>query len=597
MTDLVNLTINGRKASVAKGTLLVEAARQIGIEIPIFCYHPKLKPVGACRMCLVEIEKMPRLQTACTTPVSEGMVVQTASKNAAQAQQGVLELLLANHPLDCPICDKGGECPLQDNTFKYGPGVSRMTEEKRVKDKAYPLSDKIALDQERCILCYRCTRFQAEIPGDSALVALDRGGTSEIGTLSGESFDSPFSGNTIELCPVGALTSRYYRFRARPWDLKHTPSVCAGCAVGCNVSLHARDGAILRVLARENPQVDDGWLCDQGRFATLPAAGAPARPQLRRDGKLVPVSWDEALQHATAMLRRQAAVLAAPTLSNEGFQALGALRQALPEAAFGILPRAHSPWLVQGRIHHLARCTKIVNLGLDPWTDLPVLALWQRKPLAQGAALVAVGPRNGLWRDSAAWLQGESAQVPQLLRELLAALDGAPAKDQVARAAARLAQDGPAAVLLARELAEDAATLQLAQQLAAKLGANAETGLVGAPALGANARGAQQIVPEITQGQPRLGDAMCALVFGLDEVPAGPHTLLVASARAVPADPRIELLLPLAHPYETAGTYLNFAGLAQPLAPGGFRQQGVLQDHVLLGRLHQALTKNLSTSR
>src|SRR5437762_9410059 len=188
--ELVTVTINGREATVPKGTLLIEAAKQVGIEIPIFCYHPKLKPVGACRMCLVEIEKMPRLQTACTTPVADGMVVRSNSPGAIAAQNGVVELLLANHPLDCPICDKGGECPLQDNTFKYGLGTSRFTEEKLHKDKAFPLSDRIVLDKERCILCYRCTRFQAEIPGDEAIVAINRGGTSEVGVLEGETCDS-----------------------------------------------------------------------------------------------------------------------------------------------------------------------------------------------------------------------------------------------------------------------------------------------------------------------------------------------------------------------------------------------------------------------
>jgi NADH-quinone oxidoreductase subunit G len=232
MSELVQLTIDGKQVAVAKGTLLVAAAKQVGIEIPVFCHHEKLKPVGACRMCLVEIEKMPRLQTACTTPAGPGMVVRTTSPAAKEAQQGVLELLLANHPLDCPVCDKGGECPLQDNTFKYGGGSTRLAEPKRANEKALPLSDLIVLDRERCILCYRCTRFQEEIAGDGALVALDRGGQSEIGTLDGESFDSPFSGNTVEICPVGALTSRQYRFRARRGELEHTAWVCWGCCVG-----------------------------------------------------------------------------------------------------------------------------------------------------------------------------------------------------------------------------------------------------------------------------------------------------------------------------------------------------------------------------
>ncbi len=245
--DSVKLSIDGRELEAPKGTLLVEAAKLIGIDIPVFCYEPRLKPVGACRMCLVQIEKLPRLQTACTTPVGVDMVVHTNTPDVKAAQNGVLELLLANHPLDCPICDKGGECPLQDNTFLYGPGLSRFTEEKRHKEKAFPLGDRIVLDRERCIMCYRCVRFHQEIPGDEALAAVERGADSEIATLDGEPFNSIFAGNTIELCPVGALTSRQYRFKARPWDLVRTPSVCTGCAVGCNVEVHSRTETVLRL--------------------------------------------------------------------------------------------------------------------------------------------------------------------------------------------------------------------------------------------------------------------------------------------------------------------------------------------------------------
>ena len=243
------------------------------------------------------------------------------------AQNGVLELLLANHPLDCPICDKGGECPLQDNTFKFGLGVSRFTEEKRQKDKAFVLSDRIVLDRERCIMCYRCTRFQAEIAGDEALAAVDRGGYSEIGVLEGETFDSPFSGNTIELCPVGALTSRQYRFKARPWDLQRTPSICAGCALGCNIELHARDGQILRMWGRDNPAVNDGWLCDHDRFDTLPAAARPAA----RPGRWCARAARSSRRPGTAAYARaaellkggSAGVLASPSLDQRGDLAPG----------------------------------------------------------------------------------------------------------------------------------------------------------------------------------------------------------------------------------------------------------------------------------
>src|SRR5919206_3379262 len=262
--DTVNLTINGRAVTARKGTLLVEAARQVGIDIPIFCYHPKLKSVGACRMCLVQLEKLPRLQTACTTPVAADMVVHTDTPEVVAAQNGVLELLLANHPLDCPICDKGGECPLQDNTFRYGPGASRYIEPKRRYEKPVDLSPLIKLDRERCILCYRCTRFSEGVSGDMQLVTENRGAHSIITTFEGRPYTNEFSGNVTELCPVGALTSTTYRFRGRPWEIQQIPSVCGLCAVGCNTSVNIREGHVVRVLSRNHPEIDEGWLCDKG---------------------------------------------------------------------------------------------------------------------------------------------------------------------------------------------------------------------------------------------------------------------------------------------------------------------------------------------
>lgn len=608
--NLVNLTINGKKITVPKGTLLVEAAKMAGFEIPVFCYHPKLKPVGACRMCLVEIEKMPRLQTACTTPVAEGMVANSVSPNATAGQNAVIELLLANHPLDCPICDKGGECPLQDNTFKYGQGVSRMTEEKRAKDKAFPLSDTIVLDKERCILCYRCTRFQAEIAGDQALVPLERGGNSEIGTQTGESFDSPFSGNTIELCPVGALTSRFYRFRSRPWDLKRTPSVCTGCSMGCNVSLHSRDGAILRLVARENPGIDDGWLCDQGRFQTLPPVTAPGQvsaeeakqnrplqPMVRKDGQLQAATLEQALQRTVELLRGRTAVLAAPTLTNEAVNALAtSLKPLLPQTQFGCLPRAHTPWLVQGKISNVPFAKKIVLLGFDPWTELPVLALWLRKAAQAGGSIVAIGDKNGLFRDTSAWLQVEDAKVAETAAHLLAALTGgdlaAKAPDAVRAAAQKLGQTGPAIVLLHPDLAQDQKLLFLAQQLAQQLGADAATGMLGAPSLGANARGAQDLAPEIANAVVESTGLTGILLLGAEQlIPPSGAKLIVATARAVEPRSDIEVVLPMLHAYETTGTYTNFAGQQQALQAGGFVGRGIPSDQQLIAQLRTALAQ------
>src|SRR6186997_1255640 len=267
--DLVTLTIDDTEVTVPKGTLIIRAAEQVGVEIPRFCDHPLLEPVGACRQCYVEVEGQRKLFTSCTTEVAPGMVVrsQNSSEEAHRAQVANLEFLLLNHPLDCPICDRGGECPLQDQALAFGPGDSRFEEAKRTYRKPIPLSPLVNLDRERCVLCQRCTRFCDEISGDRFIELFDRGAAEQIAIAAGEDFDSPFSGNTIQICPVGALTSTTYRFAARPFDVKRSESVCTLCASGCNLFVQTRRGEVVRHLARENLDVNDEWLCDKGRFA------------------------------------------------------------------------------------------------------------------------------------------------------------------------------------------------------------------------------------------------------------------------------------------------------------------------------------------
>jgi NADH dehydrogenase/NADH:ubiquinone oxidoreductase subunit G len=263
----VNLTIDGHKLTAPAGTLVVEAAKTIGIEIPVFCYHHKLDTVGACRMCLVEMSPgPPRPQTACTTPVTEGMVVKTLSAMAVQARADILEFELANHPLDCPVCDKGGECPLQDFTFRHGYPTSRIDGPRLHFKKPIPLSDKIALDRERCVLCYRCTRYYDEIAWEQELTTDERGVQSYITSQFDQPLQSIFSGNIIDLCPVGALTSRVWRFESRPWDMTHTETVCSKCAVGCSVAQWQRRDQLVRITSHENDEIDEGWICDRGRF-------------------------------------------------------------------------------------------------------------------------------------------------------------------------------------------------------------------------------------------------------------------------------------------------------------------------------------------
>lgn len=313
------VTIDNKTVQVPNGTLVVEAAKQVGVEIPVFCYHPKLQPVGMCRMCLVEIGTpkrgkdgqieldangkpaiawMPKLQTACTTVASEGMAVRTDTVPVADARRAVLEFLLTSHPLDCPICDKGGECPLQNLTMAYGPGQSRFpVESKFHNEKRVPLGDLIMLDRERCIQCSRCIRFQDEVADDHVLGFQARGRGLEIVSLSNPSFDSKFSGNTIDTCPVGALTSRDFRLSARVWELRDYPSVCAHCSVGCNILIGERDHEIKRIVPRENESVNEIWLCDKGRFAhhfTF-APDRLTKPLVRRDGRLELRDWNEAL--------------------------------------------------------------------------------------------------------------------------------------------------------------------------------------------------------------------------------------------------------------------------------------------------------------
>src|SRR5947207_2982025 len=294
--DLVTLSIDGKEVTVPKGTLIIRAAEQLGVEIPRFCDHPYLDPIGACRQCYVEVEGQRKLMTSCTTPVAPDMVVKTqnTSDQARKAQVGNLEFLLLNHPLDCPICDRGGECPLQDQALAFGPGESRYVEPKRTYRKPIALSPLVALDRERCVLCARCTRFCDQISGDRFIELFDRGAAEQVAIAPGEDFASPFSGNTIQICPVGALTATPYRFAARPFDLSSVDSVCPHCSAGCNLKVDVRRGEVVRQLARDNLDVNDAWTCDKGRFAfRFPDSPGRVTTPLVREHGLEPASYGE----------------------------------------------------------------------------------------------------------------------------------------------------------------------------------------------------------------------------------------------------------------------------------------------------------------
>ena len=412
--ELIHLTIDDIPIAVPPGTLVWAAAQQTGIEIPIYCYHPKMPPLGACRMCFVEIEKMPKPpQTACTTPVSEGMIVHTKTEKVIKARKGTLEFLLINHPLDCPICDKGGECDLQDFTMRHGPGGTRFEQYKRHYPKPVPVSDRVMLDRERCILCQRCTRFSSEISMDNGLVMISRGYKMEVGTAAEHAFDSIFSGNTVEMCPVGALTATAYRFKARPWELKRTPSVCNNCSVGCNVRVDVRVDKVMRLMSRTNDEVDDGWLCDRGRWGFDFVNSQRLRtPLIRRNSQLVAATWDEAFYMIAARLR--------DIISKHGARAIGGigstrttneeayLFQKLLRVVIGTPNVDHhhgyfpgprdtltgKPWMMTNSIAEIEKASHIVLIAADPYERQPILDLRIKKAMRSGARIYIVNARE-----------------------------------------------------------------------------------------------------------------------------------------------------------------------------------------------------------
>ena len=301
MSEQVTFTIDGREVTVPKGTLVIRAAEQLGIYIPRFCDHPHLDPVGACRQCIVEIEGQRKPMTSCTTTAMEGMVVRTqlTSDIAREAQEGMLEFLLINHPLDCPMCDRGGECPLQDQALEFGPGGSRFVEPKRRFTKPVSISPLVKLDRERCVLCARCTRFSDQIANDPFIELLERGALEQVAIYEDEPYRSEFSGNVVQICPVGALTSGPFRFQARPFEMTTTGSTCNRCASGCRILVQERRGQLVRILAGSVPETQDDWICDKGRYG-YPYAQTPERltePLVRKGNEFFPVSWAEAVSY------------------------------------------------------------------------------------------------------------------------------------------------------------------------------------------------------------------------------------------------------------------------------------------------------------
>ena len=468
MSDNITLTINEQEVSVPPRTLLVDAARMAGIEIPVFCSHPKLDPVGCCRMCLVEVDG-PRgtaMMASCTMPVGEGMVVRTNTEQVRTVQEANLAFILLNHPLDCPICDKGGECPLQDQTMRFGPGISQLIEPKRLAKKHYDISDTIVLDQERCVLCWRCIRYLEEWEDKPQLGLFERGNDTIVDIQDGRPVDAKTGGNIIDLCPVGALTNRVSRFAYRPWEIERTPSVCIHCSIGCNVRLDSRTHQLRRIVGRENMQVNDQWICDKGRFAHawLNDENRLTAPLLRKNGKLTPVQWSEALAYVAARLTsvkeqygaESIGAIGGGKVSNESNYAL----QRFFRAVIGTNNIDHRDGgdvaALSSGLPALAELMKpqygpdpqidtVLLFGVDPSEELPVLDLHlKRAVLRGGARLIIAHPRKiELTRYNGPYLAyrpgGEAALIDRLARAVQDA--GAANGDDGVASAARLLAD------------------------------------------------------------------------------------------------------------------------------------------------------------
>jgi len=574
---MVTLNVNGRTIEAPRGTMLVDAAKAAGIEIPIFCYEPRLgAPIGACRMCLVEIEGMRGLQTACSTPVAPDMVVHTESEVAKDAQDGVLELLLANHPLDCPVCDKGGECPLQDRTFRFGPGETRTVEPKLHFPKPLDLSPLVALDRERCIACYRCVRFSQEVAEDGQLTFQERGDHAEIATFSGDPYEGRFTGNTIDLCPVGALTSNPYRFVSRPWDIKNTPSVCAGCSVGCNLEATERDNEVKRLTGRPEPNfaVEEGWICDRGRWA-YPALRSPERieaPVLVDAVGRRKVLLDRAVKEAAGMLGapglRIAVLLGEPITVEAGFLATEFAERA--GDGRGLVRRMGIPGhgldalraLPGAQMDHIDGADVVVVVGGDPCTQHPVAELRLRKARRRGARVALAGPRPTALDPACEVIRttpGHLLDAAPVIAEML----GAAERPIVLWDEADLAAEPGAAATLAQEI--EAVPAARAIEMASDVSGP------GLRALGIATAGdmltameADEVDLLVTiQADPTTGPEGARWSQAIEGVPR----LIEMSTYRTGLTDRADLVLPLLTALEDEGVLVSMAGRAQRMRP------------------------------
>ncbi|MEO8363120.1 MAG: NADH-quinone oxidoreductase subunit NuoG [Ilumatobacteraceae bacterium] len=431
----LSITIDGKAHQATQGQLVIDACQEAGSYVPFFCYHKRMTPVGMCRQCFVEIDgpRGPMMVVSCMTPVVEGQVVRTATEGVKRAQEGVLELLLANHPLDCPVCDKGGECPLQDQAFSHGPGESRFVEEKRHFEKPIPISSLVYLDRERCILCDRCTRFADEVAGDPLITFVGRGSNTQVLTFPNEPFSSYFSGNTVQICPVGALTAQPYRFKARPWDLDQEESTCTTCSVGCRTVIQSSRDELVRYQGVDIDPVNWGWLCDRGRFnfESVNSSDRLTAPMTLGSSGLTETSWAVAIDHAARILRTALAIgpesvgiIGGARGTNEDAFAWAMLADALginqrdSQLADGLPPEIFA--LPQATIDDINQATTIILLAPDLKEELPVLYLRVRHAAEKRTARVIEFTCHNSGLTPYAWhsTQAEGGKLADAVRQV-----------------------------------------------------------------------------------------------------------------------------------------------------------------------------------
>ncbi|GAB3715751.1 NADH-quinone oxidoreductase subunit G [Mariniluteicoccus flavus] len=645
--DLVTLTIDDVEVSVPKGTLAIRAAEAIGVDVPRFCDHPLLDPVGACRQCLVEVPDagngrgMPKPQASCTLEVAPGMKIKTqlTSPQAEKAQEGMLEFLLMNHPLDCPICDKGGECPLQNQAMSHGHGESRYEGVKRTFPKPINISKQVLLDRERCVLCARCTRFSEQIAGDPFIALVERGALQQVGIYEKQPFESYFSGNTIQICPVGALTSAAYRFRSRPFDLVSTPSACEHCASGCELRVDHRRGEVMRRLAGEVPEVNEEWNCDKGRFGFVSGRGDDrvTRPLVREGGLLRPASWPEAIDVAVRGLRAAGSsvgVLPGGRLTMEDAYGYAKFARAvLKTNHVDFRSRPHTPEEGEFLAHAVAgkgietayadleRAKTVVLVGFEPEDESPIVFLRLRKAVRKKKLkVVTVAPflSNGSRKLKAELVPTVPGTEASVLNNLGVDLDGdaivlvgeraadaigtlTAALELADRTGARLAWIPRRAgdrgaieagclpnLLPGGRLVDDPQARVDVQTVWGVNGLSSEIGLDGDAMLGAAANGRVRalVVGGVEPADFRFPDAAIA---GLE----GAEFVVSLETRLSQVTERADVVFPVSLIEERSGTFLDWEGRERPVRQFLSMDRNVMTDLRVLAALADALGADL----